>query len=52
MFVTTRTKTLFAFAVLMAAAGNLSACNTIEGAGRDIGSAGKAIEKTAGGDKE
>ena len=32
---------------LLAAAVTLAACNTFEGAGRDISSAGKAITKTA-----
>lgn len=32
---------------LMLLGGNLSACNTVKGAGQDIKSAGKAIEHTA-----
>jgi len=32
---------------LLAAAVALAACNTVEGAGRDLSSAGKAISKTA-----
>lgn len=31
---------------------SLSACNTIEGAGKDIRSAGKAIEDAAGDDED
>jgi predicted small secreted protein len=31
----------------IASLGVLAACNTVEGAGKDIKSAGKAIEKTA-----
>ena len=38
-------KTLVA-AALVAAFG-LTACNTVEGAGKDISSAGKAVSKTA-----
>jgi predicted small secreted protein len=34
---------------LVLAAMALSACNTIEGAGRDISAAGRAVEKTASG---
>ncbi|HVK81709.1 MAG TPA: entericidin A/B family lipoprotein [Verrucomicrobiae bacterium] len=37
---------LIALAALMAA-GALTACNTVEGAGRDIQTAGDAIEETA-----
>jgi predicted small secreted protein len=37
---------LIALAALMAA-GSLAACNTVEGAGRDIQTAGDAIEETA-----
>jgi predicted small secreted protein len=37
---------LIALAALMAA-GSLVACNTVEGAGRDIQTAGDAIEETA-----
>jgi predicted small secreted protein len=36
-----------AFAALLLAAGFLAACNTVEGAGRDVSSAGNAIERTA-----
>jgi predicted small secreted protein len=36
-----------AFAALLLAAGFLAACNTVEGAGRDVSSAGNAIEGTA-----
>lgn len=32
---------------LIAGVGTLAACNTVEGAGKDIKSAGSAIEKTA-----
>jgi predicted small secreted protein len=32
---------------LLAAAFALAACNTVEGAGRDLSSAGKAITKTS-----
>lgn len=32
---------------LLASTGLLAACNTVEGAGKDIKSAGKAIEKSA-----
>ena len=42
---------LFKFAALLAAvvfAVTVAACNTIEGAGKDIKAAGGAIEKTAG----
>jgi predicted small secreted protein len=40
------------YPVLMAIAaawtlGSLAACNTVEGAGKDVKSAGKAIERTA-----
>jgi len=41
----TRTMALIAGAAVLAMA--LSACNTVEGAGRDIKSTGKAIEKSA-----
>ena len=34
-------------AAAIAALGLLTACNTVEGAGKDISSAGKAITKTA-----
>jgi predicted small secreted protein len=40
-------KLLMAGLVLAAMA--VSACNTIEGAGRDISAAGRAVEKTASG---
>jgi len=40
-----RTAALIASAALFAVA--FSACNTVEGAGRDIKSTGKAIEKSA-----
>lgn len=40
-------KLLMAGLVLAALA--VSACNTIEGAGRDISAAGRAVEKTASG---
>lgn len=33
--------------VTIAAALGLSACNTVEGAGKDVSSAGKAVSKTA-----
>jgi len=33
--------------VAVAAAFGLSACNTVEGAGKDVSSAGKAVSKTA-----
>ena len=33
--------------LIVAAFGLLAACNTIEGAGRDLSSAGKAVSKTA-----
>lgn len=36
-----------ALALTLAAAALVSACNTVEGAGRDIKSAGDAIEDTA-----
>ena len=42
---------LFKFAALLSAvvfAVTVAACNTIEGAGKDIKAAGGAIEKTAG----
>jgi entericidin B len=34
-------------ALAVACLGMLTACNTVEGAGRDLSSAGKAISKTA-----
>lgn len=34
-------------AMLLTGALVLSACNTVEGAGRDVQSAGKAVEKSA-----
>ncbi len=46
----TTSKTTKTFALMIGAAiltVALSACNTVEGAGRDIKSTGKAIEKTA-----
>ena len=39
-------KSIIMIAVLAAAVG-LSACNTVEGAGKDVSSAGKAVAKTA-----
>ncbi|HYE49345.1 MAG TPA: entericidin A/B family lipoprotein [Azospirillaceae bacterium] len=36
---------------LLAGAFLLSACNTMEGAGQDVSSAGKAVERTAEGAK-
>jgi predicted small secreted protein len=36
-----------ALAAVLAAAALVSACNTVEGAGRDVKSAGDAIEDTA-----
>jgi predicted small secreted protein len=36
-----------ALALTLAAAALVSACNTVEGAGRDIKSAGDAVEDTA-----
>lgn len=36
-----------ALALTLAAAALVSACNTVEGAGRDVKSAGDAIEDTA-----
>lgn len=44
----TSLKTLVTFFIgATIAAGALAACNTIEGAGQDIKSTGKAIERTA-----
>lgn len=40
-------KVVAVFVGAAVAAGALSACNTIEGMGKDIKSTGKAIEKTA-----
>ena len=40
------TRLTLIFAVLIASLG-LSACNTIEGAGQDIKSTGKAVERSA-----
>ena len=37
---------------LLAALALLAACNTIQGAGRDINSVGKAIDKSAGAAKD
>lgn len=37
---------------LIAALALLAACNTIQGAGRDINSVGKAIDKSAGAAKD
>jgi predicted small secreted protein len=34
-------------AMLLSSALVLSACNTVEGAGKDVQSAGKAVERTA-----
>jgi predicted small secreted protein len=34
-------------ALLLSSALVLSACNTVEGAGKDVQSAGKAVERTA-----
>jgi predicted small secreted protein len=42
----TMTKKIMA-AMLLTGALVLSACNTVEGAGRDVQSAGKAVEKSA-----
>jgi predicted small secreted protein len=39
-------KSLIVVASLAAALG-LAACNTVEGAGKDVSSAGKAVSKTA-----
>ena len=36
-----------AAALLLSSALVLSACNTVEGAGKDVQSAGKAVEKSA-----
>jgi len=42
-----KTSNLRTLSVILAAVMALSACNTLEGAGRDIGSAGDAIEDAA-----
>jgi predicted small secreted protein len=42
---------LIALAVLLFAVSSLSACNTVSGIGKDTQAAGKAIEKTAEGNK-
>lgn len=39
--------TFIAFAALIGATSFLAACNTVEGAGRDVQSAGQAVEQTA-----
>ncbi len=38
---------LFVFTVFLMLQGGLTGCNTIEGAGKDIRAAGRAIEDTA-----
>ena len=40
-------KKLAAFAIMMGFAIGLAACNTIEGAGKDVKAAGQGIEKAA-----
>ena len=42
-----RKLSLIAFAALLGASSFLAACNTVEGAGRDVQSAGQAVEQTA-----
>ena len=42
-----RKLTFIAFAALIGATSFLAACNTVEGAGRDVQSAGQAVEQTA-----
>jgi predicted small secreted protein len=43
-----RISSIFAALVLLIAAGSiLSACNTVEGAGKDVKKGGQAIENTA-----
>lgn len=37
----------FATAAVLVAGLGLAACNTVEGAGKDVSSAGKAVSKTA-----
>ena len=41
------TKTLVALLALLVSAFTLSACNTIEGVGKDLGKAGDKIEEAA-----
>lgn len=43
----TALRLLFVFTVVLMLQGGLAGCNTIEGAGKDIRAAGKAIEDTA-----
>jgi predicted small secreted protein len=39
-----RKETLLALAAAMGIAGGLSACNTVEGAGKDVEGAGEAVQ--------
>jgi len=43
----TALRLLFVFTVVLMLQGGLAGCNTIEGAGKDISAAGKAIKDTA-----